>query len=331
MTKESLWYRFLRKSSLVFPLFYNFLFDPKIILEQKKKQTIYIKIPVPYWSIAKQWGDYYLAQELKQELKKLGYKVIIHCHSQWDNNHKVNSTVIVFRGLYSYNTRKKDFNIMWNISHPKDIIIDEYKTYHHVFISSLFLVDKLRPILKQKVSLLDQCTNLDKFFPIDSVANKKYDLLFVGNTRGVFRKIIKDLLPSNYKIGIIGSGWENYIDKKYIIKKFAPNSELNKLYNSTNILLNDHWDDMKDYGFVSNRIFDGMGSGCQIISDKPKGNIDRFNGKNVYFYEGEKELKTLISSILNKKIHRNSFQRNEINTYKKCAFEISTIINQKTL
>ncbi|WP_455429486.1 glycosyltransferase family protein [Methanobrevibacter arboriphilus] len=58
--------------------------------------------------------------------------------------------------------------------------------------------------------------------------------------------------------------------KKYISDTYIPNHELNKLYSSCKILLNDHWQDMAKNGFVSNRIFDGLASGAFIISDEFK-------------------------------------------------------------
>lgn len=44
-------------------------------------------------------------------------------------------------------------------------------------------------------------------------------------------------------------------------------SRLDRLITDAKILLNDHWDDMKDNGIISNRIFDALAAGAFIISD----------------------------------------------------------------
>ena len=39
------------------------------------------------------------------------------------------------------------------------------------------------------------------------------------------------------------------------------------MYSSVGVLLNDHWATMRDWGFVSNRIFDALACGTPVISD----------------------------------------------------------------
>ena len=327
MNFSAIIYRLLRKCSLNLPKVFDFYHDPTMIFSfLSSDRVIYIKIPVPFWSIVKEWGDYYLSVELKKELEKLGYKVIIHCQNQWGNSHVDGCIVLVFRGLYRYSVREYELNLMWNISHPKDIHYDEYQSFDHVFISSLEQVGKLREVLKTKVSLLDQCTNLTKFHPLPFV-KKEFDILFVGNSRGVFRKVIKDLLPTDYKFGIIGRGWAEYVHSDYIIKDYVPYEQLNIYYNSTKILLNDHWDDMRESGFVSNRIQDGMAAGCTVVSDKPTGDLSRFFGKNIFFYKSKSHLNETISVILNKEVVSKEVGSDGIHTYSKCAEQIVSVIN----
>ena len=264
----------------------------------EKRETIYIKMSIPFWSIAKSWGDYYLALGLKKYFNRKGYKVVLHCQNEWDRSHKKQSIVLVLRGLYEYTPRAGDLNLMWNISHPDSIEKNEYLNFDHVFVSSKKLKDNLTDVLGSKVSLLDQCTDSELFYKRPDVL-KEYDLLFVGNTRKIFRPIVKQLISSEYKFGVIGEGWEEFIDKKYIVKHFVKNSELNFWYNKTEILLNDHWGDMRQQGFVSNRIFDGLAAGCKIISDKPEGDLSRLEKfSNLYFYESEDNLHQLVNKVL---------------------------------
>lgn len=59
---------------------------------------------------------------------------------------------------------------------------------------------------------------------------------------------------------------------------------------SADILLNDHWEDMREKGFVSNRIYDGLACGAFILTDmvKAMGELREF----VQTYETPEELKS---------------------------------------
>ena len=86
--------------------------------------------------------------------------------------------------------------------------------------------------------------------------------------------------------------------KKYIKGEHIPNNELRKAYSSCKILLCDHWDDMRDKGFLSNRLFDASACGAFIISDNVRGVEDVFGG-TVVTYEDQDELSNLFKRFLN--------------------------------
>ena len=89
----------------------------------------------------------------------------------------------------------------------------------------------------------------------------------MGNSRQVYRKILKDLLPTDYKLTVIGRHWENYPVQEYVVQPYISNEEVGQAYYDATILLNDHWDDMKEQGVISNRIFDALAAGAFVISD----------------------------------------------------------------
>jgi spore maturation protein CgeB len=70
-----------------------------------------------------------------------------------------------------------------------------------------------------------------------------------------------------YDLSVYGTEWGAFIPKKYIKGDHIENNELYKYYGSADILLNDHWDDMREKGFISNRIFDALACGTIILSD----------------------------------------------------------------
>ncbi|WP_455645354.1 glycosyltransferase family protein [Methanosphaera sp.] len=270
-----------------------------IIIDYVNRKKIAIKIPVPSWDETHKWGDFYVAEGLEKEFLKKGYEVKIQVLSEWnDNSDSIVDMIFVLRGLSKYEPQTQHYNIMWNISHPDIVDNDEYNQYNHVFIASDKWSKHIRKQVDVPVSCLLQCTDPDRFYP---EYDEKYEhqLLFVGNSREIYRKILKDLLPTDYDLAVYGADWENIIDTSYIKGEHIHNKELHKAYSSCDILLNDHWDDMREKGFISNRIFDAIACGACIISDDI--DIDGLFDNQVKTYKTPQELDELIRENIGKK------------------------------
>ncbi len=271
----------------------------KIILDFINKPKIAIKMPVRSWDEKQQWGDYFFAEGLEEEFIKRNFIVRIYAHPEWeDNSDSLMDIILVLRGLHKYDPKPQHYNMMWNISHPDEITFDEYDSYDKVFIASEKWTKYINNNTNVDVECMLQCTNPNRFYP-DYNEEYKHELLFVGNSRGVNRKILKDLLPTKHELAVYGADWENKIDSEYILGKNIPNKYLRYAYSSCNVLLNDHWEDMKEKGFISNRIFDGVACGALIISDNVVG-LEEIFSDNVKTYETPEELKKLIDEILKK-------------------------------
>lgn len=282
--------------------YYNYMLKTiKDVIKVKfiPKYKICIKIPVPIWSVVLGWGDYYFSKALKKEFERNNCEVIVQAVNEWYNNADSDcDAVIVLRGLNRYEPKYNHINIMWNISHPDKVSIDEYNQYDYVFIASNIWAKKIDKLTKVKVQPMLQCTDLELFYPEFS-REYNHKILFVGNSRKVYRKIIKDIISIHKYVAIYGRGWGRLVSNKYIKGKHIKNEQLRKAYSSCKILLNDHWDDMRDKGFISNRIFDGLASGAFIISDRIKGYEEVF-GDALITYETPEELKALIDKYLKK-------------------------------
>ncbi|WP_110945041.1 glycosyltransferase family protein [Paenibacillus phocaensis] len=243
------------------------------------------------------WGDYHMALGLKKQFQLLGHEAIIQVYPDWYNGEDEDfNVVIVLRGLHAYEPKRRHINIMWNISHPDLVDINEMNQYDYVFIASDFWADQINPTVHVPVESMLQCTD-PELFNEQGLLNKHIQLLFVGNSRFVHRKVIKDLLPTDYDLHIYGNGWESYVDPKYIKGRYIPNHELSQYYSSCDILLNDHWDDMRDKGFISNRIFDALAAEAFIISDHVRG-IEEVFGDGIVTYDSREELQSLIHFYL---------------------------------
>ena len=265
----------------------------KIINNDYSNLTIAIKSPHPEGTT--HWGELFFSNALKKSFEKLGFDVIIQEREHWYDEKDID-IALVLRGELDYEPDYSNINIMWSLSHPKSILIDEYEKYDYVFISSNKYADKLKNEVNTNVHALLQCTDPDVFYP-EKDEYISDEILFVGVTRGVYREIVKDVLKTNHDVSIYGMGWEEFIDEKYVKGYFIPNDELHKYYSSCKILLNDHWEDMRDEDFPSNRLFDALSCGAFVISDNIPSAETLFEG-GIITYEDENDLDNKINYYL---------------------------------
>ena len=107
------------------------------------------------------------------------------------------------------------------------------------------------------------------FFP-DRDESLAHELLFVGNWRGVFRRIVWDALSAGLGPALYGRGWSRLAPQQARAEQVSP-EELRRLYSSCEILLADHWDDMRARGFIANRLYDALACEAFVISDDVAG------------------------------------------------------------
>jgi spore maturation protein CgeB len=101
-------------------------------------------------------------------------------------------------------------------------------------------------------------------------------VLFVGNSRGVERPTVRDAIQAGLDVAVYGRGWEEILPAGVIKGTYVPNSELAATYRAAGVVLNDHWDDMRRNGFLSNRLFDLAACGAKVVSDEVPGLHDVF-------------------------------------------------------
>ena len=93
----------------------------------------------------------------------------------------------------------------------------------------------------------------------------------VGNTRGTARPLVVHAVRSGTPVAVYGSGWNKYLPADAIAGTYVPNEIVRRYYRSAAWALNDHWPDMRDLGFVSNRVFDVLASGGRLLTDDVAG------------------------------------------------------------
>lgn len=146
-----------------------------------------------------------------------------------------------------------------------------------------------------KAVYVPQFTNPEKFYPDPDPALTS-DILFVGSNWHD-RTSLRYALEAGFTVAVYGYNWQGIVPPEMYKAPYIANTELNRYYSSAKIVLNDHRPDMKDFGFVNNRIYDATAAGALVISDyMPE--IEAAYGDAVPMYKNKEELARLLEYYL---------------------------------
>ena len=104
-------------------------------------------------------------------------------------------------------------------------------------------------------------------------------------------------IESGFKPTIYGTRWSDLVPENLIKGENIDNKALSRAYAAAKVVLNDHWESMREYGFVSNRIFDVLASGGRLISDAMP-SIGHVFGSAVTQVRGPEELQVALDAAL---------------------------------
>ena len=268
-----------------------------------------IKIAVPSEKDKPAWGDTHFADGLAAALTSAGMPTVVHILPEWDlpANQAVDVAIHI-RGLSSYLPKPAHVNVMWIISHPNDISVRECEKYDLVLVASRSYAAWLESQIEIPVVYMPQATDHRRFRPVEPKADLSTDVLFLGNSRGQKRPAVSWAIERGLPLVVFGGGWEKRIPLHHLRADHFPNEDLATLYASAKVVLNDHWPDMRERGFVSNRVFDALASGAVVVSDAA-GGLDELFGDLVPTYGGAEELDSVVRSLLQDEGRRESISR----------------------
>jgi len=274
-------------------------------LKEKKSLIIHVAAPSdisPPGLGRNLWGDNWAKEELSTALKNLGHRISV---SRPDIN-PPDVLIHLSGGEIEYIYKKKIeqlpssiYKIAWVYSHPEKPNSTNLRGYDKIFCCSTFFTAKLRQMGYDAQVMLGATSKR----PVN-IANK-YDMVFVGNNRGPHgmdgRAIINHLkslgnLP--YRIAIFGNNWKGKIPDSWYGGRYYPYPEIQNLYASAKMCLQDHRPEMSREGFVSVKIFDILASGSLAISDKNIGLQGIFKGA-VPQYKSAQHLRQLLDRYIN--------------------------------
>jgi spore maturation protein CgeB len=85
------------------------------------------------------------------------------------------------------------------------------------------------------------------------------------------RPVVDAALAAGLHVTAFGPGWEGYHENLTFGGGYVDNQKVGDLYRSAGAVLNDHWDDMRMEGFISNRLYDACACAVPVISDHVPG------------------------------------------------------------
>lgn len=266
----------------------------------KGKKIWVIKCPASDTPDKSLWGPYNFSMDLKRELEARGYYVVIDWYNNWYGRIDADY-VLVLRGVHDYRPDRRVENckyILWHNCYPHRVTDEEYSLYDLIVVNSYTFVDKIKERVDVPVKPLLLCADVEKFFPREDEI--KYDKVFVGNTRFVHRNVATWCENHNIPLHLWGrmegkSRWQKYVkeDTSIILEGPMPNEELPDIYRASKIILNDHYDDMREEGFINNRILEALSCGRPVLSDWCEEYERLFGDSLVYYYDEEDFLEKL--------------------------------------
>jgi SAM-dependent methyltransferase/glycosyltransferase involved in cell wall biosynthesis len=226
---------------------------------------IIIRNPAPLGKNQRKWGDFHFGRSLAKYFERHGAQVVTQYHEEWDQPNDAD-VVLVLRGKYRYRPHGSTRHVMWCMSNPSTVFPDECNDYDAVCVASTTHAERLKQALKIPVFPLLQCTDPEEFESLDS-ADGREGYIFVGNSRGVKRPCIDWAVQAGVDLKIYGRGWEDFGLKHAVAGEYIRNEDLPALYRRSRLTLNDHWRDMKNMGYVNNRVFDCLAAGLPLLTD----------------------------------------------------------------
>lgn len=278
----------------------NFIPSPRPIVIRAKRddrQRWGIRYAATGGANGDKWGDTHYVGSLANALRASNCEVVTYRHGHnVDRDQVFDDVNLVIRGLDKVAPIPGAVNVLWIISHPEDVSVEEVQSFDLVYASSLPWSKEMTALSGRDEKPLLQATDSSRFhLPLSGADDRSRPTTFVGaNTPNRNRKVVSDALASGIDLRIIGHGWKKVLEPRMHEAEGIRNELLGDFYRSSTRVLADHWSDMAERGFIQNRIFDAVACGTPVVSDDVSGLKDVF-GSMVQVYRSLDELRWLCS------------------------------------
>lgn len=237
-----------------------------------------------------QWGDFWVKQELTAAITALG-GIVVEPFMNPD-------TMIHLFGGYC-DLPPAGEHVLWIHSHPEKL--------NHPLLASY---DRVYCISKKESEAIQQSGVSCAWLPMatgkreQNGVSVKERVVFVGNALpnlGGHRRVVDDMLAvcagnPNIEFSLWGGLYQD-LPPGVLVDEYIPYHDLNALYASSAIVLNDHRPEMSEREFINPRILDVIASGGFVVSDRNTV-ISNYFGDTIPQYEGVEELKQIVNQYL---------------------------------
>lgn len=253
-----------------------------------------LKHAAPTGPEGEKWGDTHFARHLAHALRELGQEVVIdHREAVERSSGNLDDVALVLRGLTRYTPLLDRVNLMWLISHPDLVERTEHIGYDRVYVASVPFAHTMAEEWGAPAVPLLQATDPALFHPDLAEPDTGDRVLFIGNSRQETRPLVVAAAERGLDLSIYGSGWSGLVDDRFVRGTYLANDRVGAAYRAAGVVLNDHWADMRDQGFLSNRLFDAVAAGARVVTDAAAG-VEEVFGDAVRVVHDPAELASLV-------------------------------------
>ena len=235
------------------------------------KVKIVLMNPAVLQSDGKPWGDEYFGEALEKALITKGCTVRQQYWPDWTMESE-DDVVLVLRGKRQWKPPEDRFSILWILSHPGQVEVDEVDAFNLVITASELHCEMLRSMTDTPIRVARQCTDHRLFRAanrtIKEEARDREGVVYVARSRGVRRDMAQWIDESGLSVRVFGNGWERFGLEHLVERVHIPNRELPEVYQNARMVLNDHWLDMRGFGYINNRVLDCLACGTPVVTDE---------------------------------------------------------------
>lgn len=273
--------------------------DAEVQYLAQGKEIWVIKCPAPergQWTVD---GDYAYCLNIKKHLENMGIYAVVDFYEDW--NCPINADVVLVmyrRHGYRPNRRNKRTRyVCWMVEFPvvefsEQLCADELNLFDLVLVDSIPYAEALQKKTNTPVKPFYVLTDTELFHTkSNEKEGPKYNRVFVGNTRGIFRDHVRWCEKNGIELDVWGANWEEFIspDNKYIhLHGFVEYTQLPDIYRNARVVINEHYRAMLDVEMLNNRFPEVLLCGTPMICDWAE-SFERNYGDMVLFYRNEEE------------------------------------------
>lgn len=230
-----------------------------------------ILIGVPSFGQAGEWGDFHYARGLQRGLAGPDRLVRLAFLPQWrEALGRQTSTAVHLFGLSPYTVPDHQRAALWILSHPELVEELDLDQYDLVLSASERFADRLRGSTTARVETMLQGADLVAMSRNEPPV--EHPLLVVANSRLQRRSCVEVPAAAGLPFDLHGERWSrSLLPAGTEARPLIPYAELARHYRGAEAVVNDHWPDMRELGFVANRIFDVLAAGGICLTDDVPG------------------------------------------------------------